>query len=78
MVNGQLFSKSQAAVMILVCVLLVFSVVQARAKNTKGSNPPADSKLPSLVQDDLEFLHEETVSIASRYDQPISEAPGNV
>ncbi len=78
MLNGQLFSKSQAAVMLLVCILLAHSANQARARNTKTSGPPDDSTFPSLVQDDLELLQEETVSIASRYAQPISEAPSNV
>jgi iron complex outermembrane receptor protein len=34
--------------------------------------------LPAALSEEIKFLKEETVSIASRYEQPISEAPSNV
>ena len=34
--------------------------------------------LPELMQEELLFLQEETVSIAAMHEQPISEAPSNV
>ena len=41
--------------------------------------PPRMSSLTEqAMKDELLFLQEETVSIASRYEQPISEAPSNV
>ena len=41
--------------------------------------PPRMSSLTEqTLRDELLFLKEETVSIASRYEQPISEAPSNV
>ncbi|MDH5588148.1 MAG: TonB-dependent receptor plug domain-containing protein [Nitrospirota bacterium] len=42
------------------------------------SDEPDGGKILIEIEDDLAFLKEETVSIASRYEQPISEAPGNV
>lgn len=66
------------ATMVLVCVLGVYPAIRARADDSSKAQSPDDSNPLNLVQDDLEFLQEETVSIASRYEQPISEAPGNV
>ena len=43
---------------------------------------PTAQRLPSnisaLLQEDIQFLHEETVISALRHEQPISEAPSNV
>lgn len=78
MVNSHSLTKSKMAPVILVCILVGYPTVHARMDNPRASRPHEDSTLLSLVQDDLEFLKEETVSIASHYEQPISEAPGNV
>ena len=40
--------------------------------------PRMSSLTEQAMKDELLYLKEETVSIASRYEQPISEAPSNV
>ena len=59
----------------LLC-LLSHSALYA-ASGPKNQENPAPLDL-DLIQEDLDFLKEETVSIAVRHEQPISEAPSNV
>ena len=60
----------------LAAVLTVSLTGQAWAESVESERPePA----PTSLSEELELLkEEETVSIASRYEQPISEAPANV
>ncbi|MGD9852112.1 MAG: hypothetical protein AB7T38_12660 [Nitrospirales bacterium] len=58
-------------------ILEVSPAIHARADDSSKTQSPDDSNLLNLVQDDLEFLQEETVSIASRYEQPIFETSVN-
>jgi outer membrane receptor for ferrienterochelin and colicin len=41
-------------------------------------SPPALATEPLTKEEELQFLKEETVSIAARHEQPISQAPSNV
>jgi len=50
----------------------------AHAQETHLDLPHMSSQTEQALTDELLFLKEETVSIASRYEQPISEAPSNV
>ena len=45
---------------------------------TSFTIPRASSATERQIQDEALYLKEETVSIASRYEQPISQAPSNV
>jgi outer membrane receptor protein involved in Fe transport len=47
------------------------------ASDEQSPTTPAGIDL-ELIQEELEFLKEETVSIAAAHEQPISEAPSNV
>jgi iron complex outermembrane receptor protein len=40
--------------------------------------PRASSSTEQEIREEALYLKEETVSIASRYEQPISQAPSNV
>ena len=57
--------------------LYVTSILHG-AEGTRGQKTPAVVDMMAITQDDLEFLQEETVSIAAAHEQPISEAPSNV
>lgn len=46
------------------------------AGDSSLENPPFDSG--AKIEEEIEFLQEETVSIAVQHEQPISEAPSNV
>ncbi|MGC4097872.1 MAG: TonB-dependent receptor [Nitrospira sp.] len=48
------------------------------AAETSLSIPRPSSTVEQQIQDEALYLQEETVSIASRYEQPISQAPSNV
>lgn len=53
------------------------SLGTARAEDVPAV-PSMSSTTETRLHDELLYLQEETVSIASRYEQPISEAPSNV
>lgn len=67
---------SLAYLALITMVLLPLEPVTAQTANyQKKVSAPADHSMP----DELQLLkEEETVSIASRYEQPISQAPSNV
>src|SRR6476469_7349962 len=48
------------------------------AAETSLPIPRPSSTVEQQIQDEALYLQEETVSIASRYEQPISQAPSNV
>jgi len=70
--------KPVSPVRILVLLIVALSFFPASAK----SNSPSDDLYPEFdflgIKEELEFLQEETVSIAIQHEQPISEAPSNV
>ncbi len=65
-----------------VCYPIVAALLTLRLGSFAAAEPTpmiVDQSLAPLVSNDLELLkEEETVSIASRYEQPISQAPSNV
>ena len=70
----QIFSL--ACLSFVAIVLLMLFPVAARAEDRKNtSGAPLDQGIPVELQ---LLKEEETVSIASRYEQPISQAPSNV
>ena len=48
------------------------------AASEKGSQTTPAALDLDLIKEEMEFLKEETVSIAAAHEQPISEAPSNV
>src|SRR5574340_1032787 len=58
----------------LVALLTVSVAAMAQAEPL----PEVSDSPPTTMSQELELLKEETVSIASRYEQPISQAPSNV
>ena len=56
---------------------LYFTPILHGAQETRGQKIPAAVDM-ALIQEDLDFLKEETVSIAALHEQPISQAPSNV
>src|SRR6186997_1581445 len=61
---------------ILLRLILSITLLLALTPASRIQAQPTDASLPS---EELELLkEEETVSIASRYEQPISQAPSNV
>lgn len=58
--------------------LLSLPLYSALAEEADTELPRMSSLSKQALKDELLFLKEETVSIASRYEQPISEAPSNV
>ena len=63
---------------ILGSILCLFgnTILYAGSEEKTQTNPAAIDL--ALIQEDLDFLKEETVSIAAAHEQPISEAPSNV
>lgn len=61
----------------LLAAVLTAGLATAGVAQAQEAERPAE-ELPPAVSEELRFLKEETVSIASRYEQPISEAPPNV
>ena len=59
-------------------VLLVLPICPVLAQEASMEPPRMSSQTDQALKEELLFLKEETVSIASRYEQPISEAPSNV
>ena len=59
----------------MVC-LFANSILYAASEEQSETTPAAIDL--DLIQEDLDFLKEETVSIAAAHEQPISEAPSNV
>jgi iron complex outermembrane receptor protein len=59
-------------------VLLTLLPCPARAQEEEMALPRTSSATEQALKEELLFLREERVSIASRYEQPISEAPSNV
>ena len=70
--------KPVSPIRILVLLIVVLSFFPASAK----SDSQSDNLSPEFdflgIEEELEFLQEETVSIAIQHEQPISEAPSNV
>jgi len=70
--------KPVSPVRILVLLIVALSFFPASAK----SDSPSDKLSPEFdflgIEEEIEFLQEETVSIAIQHEQPISEAPSNV
>ena len=70
--------KPVSPVRILVLLIVALSFFPASAK----SDSPSDDLYPEFdflgIEEEIEFLQEETVSIAIQHEQPISEAPSNV
>lgn len=66
--------------LILVGLLIALTLLQARgALGQEESRVPRTSTVAEeRLHEELLYLNEETVSIASRYEQPISQAPSNV
>ena len=58
-----------------IALLMVFPVTAPAEETKNGSSVPPDQGTPAVLQ---LLKEEETVSIASRYEQPISKAPSNV
>lgn len=57
--------------------VLTMGLTAAGVAEAQEAEQSAES-LPAALSEEIKFLKEETVSIASRYEQPISEAPSNV
>ena len=67
----------------LISLVLIFfswlpSLHIAHAQESSMAPPRMSSLSEQALENELLYLQEETVSIASRYEQPISEAPSNV
>lgn len=58
-------------------MLILFPSVLCAAPEDIAETTPAAIDL-DLIQEELEFLKEETVSIAAAHEQPISEAPSTI
>ena len=59
-------------------ILCLFANTILYAASEKASPTTSAAVDLDLIQEELEFLKEETVSIAAAHEQPISEAPSNV
>jgi iron complex outermembrane recepter protein len=63
----------------LISAALVTASLTSLAQAEAAALDPVDPKVTSRLSQELELMkEEETVSIASRYEQPISQAPSNV
>ena len=66
----------------MIRILVLFIVVLSFFPGSAQSDSPSANLSPEIdflgIEEDLEFLQEETVSIAVQHEQPISEAPSNV
>lgn len=72
--NRQILSPTRLA-FVAIALLMLFPVAAQTAENKNELGAPPARGIP----DELQLLkEEETVSIASRYEQPISQAPSNV
>ena len=78
MVCGQVVMHIRTLLLALLGILAVHSVIIANADEARKTLPLPEIPSISLIQDDLSLFQIETVSIASRYEQPVSKAPGNV
>ena len=56
--------------------LFPYNLLYAASEKTSPTTPAAMDL--DLIKEELEFLKEESVSIATTHEQPISEAPSNV
>ena len=68
---------------LLVCALIELSIgSSASAQSLSDDTPPPLPRMSSLTEvrlhEEVLYLKEETVSIATRHEQPISQAPSNV
>ncbi len=61
----------------LLAAVLTVGLTAAGVAEAQETERPAEG-LPAAVSEEILFLKEETVTIASRYEQPISEAASNV
>jgi len=59
----------------LLGILAVHSVIIANADEARKTLPLPEIPSISLIQDDLSLFQIETVSIASRYEQPVQRLP---
>ena len=71
-------NRSACRVLPLIYPLLTVSLVFAQAQEPDIELPRTSTTTERELKEELLFLQEETVSIASRYQQPISQAPSNV
>ena len=63
----------------LILAALLTASLTSLAQAEAPALEPVDPKVTSRLSQELELMkEEETVSIASRYEQPISQAPSNV
>jgi iron complex outermembrane receptor protein len=63
---------------LILCTVPFFPLFSVRAQDESMEPPRTSSTSEQALKDELLFMREETVSIASRHEQPISQAPSNV